>query len=131
MRDDTEQGKRGRVAVLCSGARLASAIEWALRQDGYAVRCGDCGSEALDGLSHDTPDIVLLEARVSDGRGLDICQAIRHDDRLRGVKLLVLQDSGRAVDVRRADALGADAFLPMPFALDDLRSEVGRLSERV
>jgi len=47
------------------------------------------------------------------------------------VKLLVLQDSGRAVDVRRADALGADAFLPMPFALDDLRSEVGRLSERV
>lgn len=128
MRNESDQGERGRVAILSSGARLASAIEWALRHDGYAVRQGECGGGSLERLHEDIPDLVLIESRLADGSGLELCQAIRRDDRLRSVKVLMMQDSGRAVDARRAAALGADAFLPMPFALDDLRSEVGRLS---
>lgn len=129
MKDSEGNGAGGkRVALLCADGGMARAIAWALERDGHRVTCGACVPAALDALRAERPDLVLIEARTADGTGLDLCQAIRRDGAMRDVKLLMMQDTGRPVDYRRAAALGADAFLPIPFGMDRLRAEIGRLA---
>ena len=52
--------------------------------------------------------------------GYEICQAIRMEPDLAGVKILMMTARGNAMEKRKGLALGADGFIAKPFDLSDL-----------
>jgi CheY-like chemotaxis protein len=66
-------------------------------------------------------DVVVLDRRLPDGDGADVCRALKSDLRTRNLPVIVL--SGRAQD----DSIGADAYLVKPVIPDDLLNEIERL----
>lgn len=116
-----------RVALCCGETGLHTAIAALLRRDGCEVADCDCADGRLDDLRASSPDVIVIETHARDSAGLELCQSIRSAPDLSHARLLVLQDSGRPIDRRRAEALGAHAVLAMPFAMDSLRAEVVRL----
>ena len=48
--------------------------------------------------------------------GFDVCQAVRADEALAGVKILMLTAKGRDTDLAKGTALGADAYMTKPFS---------------
>jgi two-component system cell cycle response regulator len=83
----------------------------------YDVRMAGTGAEALQLITHDVPDLVLLDFNLPDMTGLEICKQLRQDGQTRNVPIILFSaDTSRATRLRALEA-GADDYLRKP--LDD------------
>jgi len=66
------------------------------------------------------PALILLDVRLPGIDGMQVCRAIRSDEKLRGVRILAM--SGYNIPAYREEALaaGADDFIGKPFSAVDL-----------
>ena len=97
-----------------------------LRQGGYQVIEARTGIEALEKAKHDKPDLVLLDVKLPDVSGFEVCRLIKEQT----PKLLVLQISASFVAPSdRATGLnsGADSYLSQPVEPSELLATVRAL----
>jgi DNA-binding response OmpR family regulator len=98
-----------------------------MKREGHSVSVAHDGHEALAAIQRDRPDLVLLDVMMPGRSGFDVCQAVRADDALRGVRILMLTAKGRDTDVAKGLALGADGYMTKPFATQELAARVREL----
>ena len=103
------------------------SLEYLMQREGFAVSVARDGQEALDAILRDPPDLVLLDVMMPRKTGLEVCQAVRADPGLKGVRILMLTAKGRETDVAKGLALGADAYVTKPFSTKDLVARVRAL----
>jgi CheY-like chemotaxis protein len=100
-----------------------------LREEGFDVVEAQTGATALQLLDSSPPNLVLLDVRLPDANGLDICRRIKSDPKLLGVK--VVQISSTFTSPReQLDGLetgGADIYLAEPVTRGTLLSVIRRL----
>ncbi|WP_111768050.1 response regulator [Nakamurella deserti] len=84
------------------------------------------GEEGLAAARAERPDLVLLDWRLPGIQGADVLRELTTDPATAGLAVVVFSgDSGRdqVTSILRS---GAAAFLPKPFAIDDLLAVVDR-----
>ncbi|GAA4944439.1 SpoIIE family protein phosphatase [Actinoplanes utahensis] len=99
-------------------------VSW-LSRAGFTVREAETGGEALTRLLETEIDLVVLDVKLPDMSGFEVCERIKTDHRY-GV-LPVIHVSAHAVDVNdRTQGLnrGADAYLVEPIEPDELIATV-------
>ncbi|HWS38365.1 MAG TPA: response regulator, partial [Actinoplanes sp.] len=99
-------------------------VSW-LSRAGFTIHEAETGGEALDRLLELEIDLVVLDVKLPDMNGFEVCEKIKTDPRY-GV-LPVIHVSAHAVDVvDRAQGLnrGADAYLVEPIEPDELIATV-------
>jgi two-component system response regulator MprA len=94
---------------------------------GYRVVEAVDGPQALTALASDRPDVVLLDVMLPGYSGLQVLEAMRSDDDLRAVPVIVVSAWQTPADREAASQAGADAFLGKPFELEDLTGCVAKL----
>jgi DNA-binding response OmpR family regulator len=110
-------------------------LERQLSSDGFEVHAVRNGREVLDLAETAGPDLVLVDAALPDGSGLEICRRLREGEPGRSwnrlVPLIMLGDD-RADRLDRVRALerGCDDFLPRPFFYDELRARIRAVLRR-
>jgi DNA-binding response OmpR family regulator len=116
-----------RILVVEDDAVVQSAVARALRADGHAVATASDLAAAREYVTGGV-DLIVLDLRLPDGFGLDLCRELRRDGSL--APILVLTALSQVA--RRVEGLdaGADDFLPKPFALAELRARVRALGRR-
>ncbi|MGS4943899.1 DNA-binding response regulator [Meridianimarinicoccus sp. RP-17] len=110
----TQPVARHTVAILCGPPPLARLCETTLERMGLAPRRLSDGADAMRTLETAPPDLLLVLLMGRDPAALALCQAVGQEPAFAGTRLVVVQDSARDIDRRRARALGADAVLPLP-----------------
>jgi two-component system alkaline phosphatase synthesis response regulator PhoP len=103
------------------------SLEYLMQREGFAVSLARDGQEALDAILRDPPDLVLLDVMMPRKTGMEVCQEVRADPRLKGVRILMLTAKGRETDVAKGLALGANAYVTKPFSTKDLVARVRAL----
>jgi CheY-like chemotaxis protein len=96
-----------------------------LRRGGYALVEAQTGAEALRRLAHAGVDLVVLDVRLPDMSGFEVCERIKSDPAHAATP--VIHVSAAAVDtVDRTQGLarGADAYLVEPIDPDELLATV-------
>ncbi|WP_108258787.1 response regulator [Mangrovicoccus ximenensis] len=127
MTEMTLQNAR-KVLLVESEDSLARAMDHVVTADGHACARLAPGDRIVERIARDHPDLVMLDLTHGETAAmLDACQSIRRDPALDGVRILMLQTGGSALERRRTRALGADGVVSLPFRLEDLRSEMRRL----
>jgi len=106
---------------------IVISLEYLLKREGYAVLIARDGQEALDTIARDKPDLVLLDVMMPKKTGFEVCQEVRANEALHGIKILMLTAKGRDTDVAKGTALGADAYMTKPFATRDLVQKVAQM----
>ena len=101
--------------------RIASFVEKALRRRGFDVRRAGTGGEALDAVSADV-DIVVLDLGLPDIDGLDVLRALRRS--WASLPVVILSARGDIDDRVVGLDLGADDYVPKPFAIDELVARI-------
>jgi PAS domain S-box-containing protein len=99
-----------------------------LKEKGFEVREAPTGLQALQMIRKQPPDLVLLDVRLPDMNGVEVCREIKNDAKLTDV--FVALCSGEATDsVAKVDGLevGADEYLVKPFGIDELLARVRTL----
>lgn len=79
---------------------------------GYTVREAGNGIEALRAIEKDTPDLILLDMMMSGMDGLKFLQILRADDKLKGIRVVVVSGKLDPATVDKASAYGVLDFLP-------------------
>lgn len=89
-----------------------------LRCRGYEVAEAEDGEAALLRAREEPPDLVLLGATLPGRSGLEVCAALKGDERTRAVPVFLLTSITRTIggtDESWRRRTGADAFLSKPY----------------
>ncbi|MFB6279525.1 MAG: response regulator [Salinibacter sp.] len=116
------------VLVVDDEAAMREYLQGLLGTD-YRVETAADGEEALDRLHAKPIDLVISDVAVPGMNGASLCEAIRDDEQLRHLPVILL--TARPDDrARRADLeAGADAYVAKPFDPTELTARVENLIE--
>jgi DNA-binding response OmpR family regulator len=101
---------------------LARSIGTGLRREGMAVDVVLDGNDALGRLAAARYDVVILDRDLPGVGGDDICRRLAQDRS--GTRVLMLTAAGTIEDRVDGLTLGADDYLPKPFAFAELVARV-------
>lgn len=123
------------ILIVEDDARVASFLERGLKAEGYLVQWAKNGAEGLayarelaQNMGEGDKAVILLDVMLPDMNGLNVCQTLRST----GVFIPVLMLSAlSAMEDRVAGLrLGADDYLPKPFAFEEVLARIEALSRR-
>ena len=98
-----------------------------LKHEGFECIEAADGAEALALARAHRPVLVLMDATMPGVDGWSAIQQIRADTDLRGIAVVMLTAHAFDEHRRRAEQVGADAFLPKPVLPDDLTRHIKKL----
>ena len=108
---------------------IVISLEYLMKREGYDVLVATDGNQALETIRREQPALVLLDVMMPGKTGFEVCQAVRADPALDGVRILMLTAKGRETDVGKGLALGANAYMTKPFSTRELVQKVTELLE--
>ncbi len=106
---------------------IVISLEYLLQRDGYLVRVARNGQEALDAIRASPPDLLLLDVMLPLVSGFEVCQKLRENPALAGMRIVMLTAKGRDVEMSKGLALGADAYVTKPFSTQGLLAQIRTL----
>jgi len=116
-----------RVLIADDEPNIVISLEFLMKREGHAVSVARDGPAALEAIRTGKPDLVLLDVMMPGLSGFEVCQAVRADEALSGVKILMLSAKGRDTDIAKGSAMGADAYMTKPFSTRELAEKVREL----
>ena len=103
---------------------IAEPLAEGLRREGFEVERAATGAEAL---AAPEPDLVLLDLRLPDMDGLDVCRRLRERSQ---VPIIVVTARGEEADRVVGLELGADDYVVKPFGLRELIARIRAVTRR-
>jgi DNA-binding response OmpR family regulator len=107
---------------------LARGLADNFRDEGYEVRTLSRGDQVLPSIRDARPDLLVLDVMLPGGSGLDVLRQLRAA--ADPLPVLMLTAKGDVVDRVVGLELGADDYLPKPFAVQELLARVRALLRR-
>jgi DNA-binding response OmpR family regulator len=115
------------VLVVEDEASIASFVALYLKNAGYKIRTVGSGQEALEGVSAERPDLIVLDLMLPDIDGIEVCRRIRRSS---DVPILMLTARDEDVDKIIGLEVGADDYLTKPFNPRELVARVKSILRR-
>ncbi|MEV6969408.1 response regulator transcription factor [Hamadaea sp. NPDC051192] len=117
-----------RVLVAEDEPMMAAAIADGLRDEAFAVDVVHDGAAALERLSINDYDVLVLDRDLPKVHGDEVCRQVVAGEGV--VRVLMLTASGTVAERVRGLSLGADDYLPKPFEFDELVARIRALGRR-
>jgi DNA-binding response OmpR family regulator len=117
-----------RVLVAEDERRVADAVARGLRREGMAVDVAYDGEAALDKARLNPYDVVVLDRDLPIIHGDEVCRTLRGEEP--DSRVLMLTAAGGVDDLVDGLSLGADDYMPKPFAFAELVARLRALARR-
>jgi two-component system, OmpR family, response regulator VanR len=117
-----------RVLLAEDERRVADAVARGLRREGMAVDVAYDGATALDKARLNPYDVVVLDRDLPVLHGDEVCRTLRGEEP--DSRLLMLTAASGVDDLVDGLSLGADDYMPKPFAFAELVARVRALARR-
>jgi len=117
-----------RVLLAEDHAELAETVALGLRREGLAVDIAADGAQALERASVTSYDVVVLDRDLPEVHGDQVCRALVASGS--AARVLMLTASASIEDRVTGLGIGADDYLPKPFAFAELVARVRALARR-
>lgn len=114
---------RRRILIVDDDLDFLELLQDALR-DRFDVDVASSGLEAASRLRVFQPDLILLDIRLPDLSGLEVCRHFQGYKSERRIPILTMSAYGSEIDLAEIRRSGADAFLPKPLKMADLKKRL-------
>jgi signal transduction histidine kinase/DNA-binding response OmpR family regulator len=122
--DEEPAANRPRLLIIEDEPDLRRYLIKLFTKDGYAVEAAADAATAFTSLERTAPDLVITDVMLRGESGLDILTALRQDERMDRLPVVVLTARADAETAIGAFAAGADDFVVKPFNSAELLARV-------
>jgi len=116
------------ILVVDDEPRIVEAVGMNLELEGYQVSSASNGYEALQKLTEDLPDLVILDVMMPEVDGFETLRKIRE---VSTVPVIMLTVRGEEIDKVKGLDLGADDYITKPFNPKELVLRIRAVLRRV
>lgn len=106
---------------------ITAGLLYSLQNEGYEADSAQTVAEALEKVSKNNYDLILLDLMLPDGSGYDVCKAIKAKS---DAPVIFLTACDEEVNVVMGLELGADDYVTKPFRIRELMSRVKSVLRR-
>lgn len=118
-----------KILLLEDDISLVDGLQYSLKKNGFEIELARTVQEAMDFLQrNDTYDLLLLDVKLPDGTGFEVCEAIRKLGN--NTPIIFLTASDEEVNIIRGLDCGGDDYITKPFKLGELCSRIRALLRR-
>ena len=120
---------REKILIVEDDPGISSALKVRLASAGYRPRVVDSGGAAVQSAAENPPDLVILDLKLPDMHGYEVCRLLRKQYRSWEVPVLMLTGLDDPQSRLEGFETGADAYLTKPCRPTDLLKTVRLLLE--
>ena len=95
-----------------------------LTSSGHEVITASDGETALDMVTNNNVDLIILDAVMPGMHGLDVCRVLKRSKKTRMIPIIIFSALGTGVDMMLDDEDKADAYISKPFTRKILLEKV-------
>lgn len=117
-----------KILVVDDEPKIIQAVTAYLEKEGYQVFAASNGKDALELTERKAPDLIVLDLRLPDMAGEEVCHRIRQR---RDTPVLMLTAKAEEEDKIQGLTIGADDYLTKPFSPRELVARVRAILRRV
>ncbi len=118
-----------KILIVDDEPNIVIPLQFLMEQNGYRTLVAQSGEEALEMISKEKPDLVLLDIMLPGVDGFEVCEIIRLNPEWRHTRVIFLTAKGRDVDIAKGMVLGADEYITKPFSNQQIIDAVKKLLE--
>ena len=124
MKTHEHRSARLHVLVAEDSPTQAALLHETLLEAGYRVTVAGNGLEALEAGRRDRPALVITDVVMPDMDGYELCRAVKADQSLRDVPVMIVTSLRQIDDIVAALDCGADNFIRKPFEPESLLARI-------
>ncbi len=124
-----EVGEKYRVVVIEDDRHVCEVLTSALSGT-YEVAVARTAREGLDRIQSQKPHLILLDIRLPDQSGLDLCRTLRADPEFHHTRIILMTGYGDRETAVIGLRAGADDHLMKPFSIEELLARIEAVLRR-
>ena len=122
--------ERPHILVVEDEAPIVELLRYNLETSGYSVSVATDGDEALERVTEDQPDAVLLDWMLPRKSGIEVCRQLRAKAGTRMLPIILLTARGEEADRVHGLDTGADDYIVKPFSPKELEARLKAVLRR-
>ena len=119
-----QKEKKTKILVVDDDPVIRGLIKSIFMNSEFDINEADSGEMALEILPNIMPDIILLDIIMSGMDGFEVLKAIRSDERLKYIRIILLSSKSDINERLKGYGLGTDDYMTKPFVGNELLAKV-------
>ena len=119
LKEDNHKPKADILAIDDTPENLA-LLSQMLTKKNYKVRSVTKGSTAIRGAKAVPPDLILLDVKMPEMNGYEVCQRLKADERTRDIPIIFISALGDVFDKVKAFQVGGVDYITKPFQIEEV-----------
>jgi putative two-component system response regulator len=95
-----------------------------LKEEGYKVRPASSGAMALQAVTKKLPDLILLDIKMPDMDGYEVCEKLQADSYTKEIPIIFISALSDVADKVKAFNVGGVDYINKPFQFEEVKARV-------
>jgi signal transduction histidine kinase len=111
---------RGRILIVDDAISNVEILILGLTSHGYQVETANSGKRALGAALQSAPDLILLDIRMPDMDGYEVCRQLKNEPRLRDIPVIFVSALQKTIEKVKGFEVGGIDYLTKPFEFEEV-----------
>jgi two-component system alkaline phosphatase synthesis response regulator PhoP len=116
-----------KILIVDDEPNIVMSLEYTFKKNNFEVFIARDGQEALDLLTQQLPDVIILDVMMPMVDGFATLKQIKSSGRHKNCKVIFLSAKNNESDIQRGLSLGANLYMTKPFSIKKLLEQVNSL----
>ncbi len=112
------------IVIVDDNPQNLHVLEKLLKENSYSVRPALSGTAALNAMKSILPDLILLDIRMPEPDGYEVCRRIRADERLQDIPVIFISALDAVEDKIKGFEAGGIDYITKPFQKEEVLARV-------
>jgi signal transduction histidine kinase len=120
MQTNQTEALKGNILIIDDKPEDIQLLSKTLSEQGYTVRGAVRGNMGIRAAQSAPPDLILLDIRIPDLNGYEVCERLKADERTKDIPVIFLSALDEVWDKVRAFQIGGVDYITKPFQVEEV-----------
>ena len=117
-----------KILIIEDESSISDFVKLELEYEGYQVSIKEDGREGLKEALENDYDLIILDIMLPSMNGFEICRRLKRE---KNTPIIMLSAKDSVIDKVNGLQIGADDYIPKPFAIEELLARINAIFRRV